>query len=331
MGLLDIFHSDRFSVEALTVAIQEQPFVPGRLGELGLFSEEGVTSTVVEIESEGNILSLVKNADRGAPGQVVLADKRKLIPLKVSHLPERALIVADEIQGVREFGSQSQLQTIESIVFKRLEKMRSNLDATHEWQRVGAIRGKILDADPGTVLLDIYQAFGVTQTSISFQLSNEGTLVRAKCASVKRAIEDALGAARFSGMRAFCGREFWDKWIEHKGVKETYLNSEAAASLRGDPTDSFSFGGIIWEQYSGIVGGQAYVPNNEAYVVPEGVPDLFISRFAPANYIETVNTIGLPYYAKQNVLDFDKGIELEAQSNPIHLCTRPKSVIQLTM
>ena len=50
----------------------------------------------------------------------------------------------------------------------------------------------------------------------------------------------------------------------------------------------------------------------------------------PANYMETVNTIGLPYYAKQEPMDFDKGIEVETQSNPIHLCTRPAAICKLT-
>jgi hypothetical protein len=46
--------------------------------------------------------------------------------------------------------------------------------------------------------------------------------------------------------------------------------------------------------------------------------------------METVNTIGLPYYAKQEELRMGKGIDLESQSNPISICTRPRAVIKLT-
>ncbi|MDK2124490.1 major capsid protein [Chitinimonas sp. DQS-5] len=69
--------------------------------------------------------------------------------------------------------------------------------------------------------------------------------------------------------------------------------------------------------------------NDEAYAIPEGVSGLFITRFAPADYLETVNTLGLPYYAKIWPLANDKGLSLEAQSNPPNLCTRPRAVIQL--
>jgi len=60
------------------------------------------------------------------------------------------------------------------------------------------------------------------------------------------------------------------------------------------------------------------------------VPNLFLTYYAPANYVETVNTIGLPVYAKQASMKFDKGIELETQSNPLNLCLRPTCLIRGT-
>ena len=56
----------------------------------------------------------------------------------------------------------------------------------------------------------------------------------------------------------------------------------------------------------------------------------FITRYAPADYMETVNTIGLPLYAKQELMRMNKGVELEAQSNPLNLRTKPRAVIKLT-
>lgn len=71
--------------------------------------------------------------------------------------------------------------------------------------------------------------------------------------------------------------------------------------------------------------------DDEALLVPEGVPDLYISAFAPADYMETVNTQGIPYYSKLETLPFGKGVAGEAQSNPLHLCTRPRAQIRLTL
>ena len=59
--------------------------------------------------------------------------------------------------------------------------------------------------------------------------------------------------------------------------------------------------------------------------VPMGVPGLFISRFAPAPWFDAVNTIGLPRYAMATLDPTgQKFIELEAQTNGLHICTRPE-------
>ena len=45
--MLDIFNNNAFGVVSLTDAINKPLFAPGRLGQMGLFSERGVTTTTV--------------------------------------------------------------------------------------------------------------------------------------------------------------------------------------------------------------------------------------------------------------------------------------------
>ncbi|KWF66643.1 major capsid protein [Burkholderia pseudomultivorans] len=329
MADIALFQDDAFSLSSLSAAINEQPYVPGRIGTLGLFEEDGITTTTVQIERDGDTLSLVPAGQRGAPAVVVGGSKRGMIPFNTVHLPQRAVIMADEIANLRAFGSETELEALQTVVNRRLAKMRRQLDATHEFHRIGAIKGAVLDADGKTVLIDLLKYFGIEQTVISFELSTATTEMRQKCVEVQDAIEDALGAMTYTGVRVFCGREFWNKLIVAKSVKETYLASVMAAQLRGDARDAFDFGGCTFERYRGRVGDVGYVADDEAHAVPEGVSELFISRFAPADYVEAVNTTGIPYYAKQELMDFGKGVEIEAQSNPIHLCTRPKALIKL--
>jgi hypothetical protein len=331
MADIAIFEEQAFSVSSLTHAINEQAYLPGRISSLGLFQEEGVTTLTVQIEKDGDTLALVPAGERGTSGLVVGASKRDLIPFNTVHLPERFTIRADEVQGIRAFGEQTELQAVQDVVNARLAKARRQLDATHEFQRAGALNGLILDADGQRVLLNIYDRFGVQRQELSMGLNAADTEVRVKCGDALDMQEDALGSTTSSGSRAFCGKTFWNKLVAHKSVKETYLNTIQAAALRGDARDSFEFGGIVWERYRGKVGGVAYVPDDEARLAPEGVPDLFISAFAPADYMETVNTLGIPYYSRIETLPFGKGVAGEAQSNPLHLCTRPRALIRLKL
>ncbi|CAI8809796.1 Major capsid protein E [Pseudomonas donghuensis] len=329
MADIAIFQDDAFGVAALTAAINEQEFVPGRLASLGLFEEEGVATLTVQIEKDGDKLALVPAGERGTSGLVVGGSKRILLPFNTVHLPQRFTIKADEIQGIRAFGTQTELQAVQDVVNKRLDKARRQLDATHEFHRMGALSGKVLDADGKAVLLDIYDRFGVQRQTFSMGLNDPATNVQVQCVEVLDMQEDALGNVTTTSSRAFCGKTFWKKLISHPWVVDTYKGSQQAASLRGDAREAFEFGGITWERYRGKVAGIAFVADDDARLVPEGVPEMFLSVYAPADYMETVNTQGLPYYSKLEPLPFGKGVAGEAQSNPLHICTRPRAVIQL--
>ncbi|AKS09880.1 major capsid protein [Pseudomonas trivialis] len=331
MADIAIFEDDAFSVSSLTAAINDQEYLPGRISSLGLFREEGISTITVQIEKDGDTLALVPAGERGTSGLVVGGTKRLMIPFNTVHLPERFTIKADEIQGIRAFGSRTELQSVQDVVNKRLAKARRQLDATHEFQRMGALNGQVLDADGKTVLLDIYKTFGVQRKKLPMGLGNPDTELRVRAGEALDMQEEALGSITSTGSRAFCGKNFWNKLIVHKSVKETYLNTMQAASLRGDARESFEFGGIVWERYRGKVAGVSFVHDDKALLIPEGVPDLYVSSFAPADYMETVNTQGIPYYSKLEPLPFNKGVAGEAQSNPLHLCTRPLAQILLEM
>jgi hypothetical protein len=71
-----------------------------------------------------------------------------------------------------------------------------------------------------------------------------------------------------------------------------------------------------------------FVDRNEAYFFPLGTPNLFKTFFARADYIETINTLGLPRYAKAIPSDNNKSVRLEMQTNPLSLCLRPRALIK---
>lgn len=334
MPSLDIFTNDAFGVQSLTKAINDLPFTPTRIGNMKLFAEDGITTTAMSIERQGTTLSLVPAAERGNHrGLVVGDDKRKLIPINTVHLPQSGSVIADEVQNLRAFGSETEVESVQTLVNRKLAKMRRNLDVTMEYHRIGAIKGQVLDADGSTVLLDLFTTFGFSQTTHDMVLDSDSTKVIVKIMEAKRKMEDALGGLMYTGLRAFCSHEFFDALVGHPAVEKAYLNWAQAGGqfISEDHRSGFTWGGVTWEEYRGSVGSTRFIEANNAYLVPEGVPDMFVTNFAPADYMETVNTNGLPYYAKQEAMKMNKGVEFEAQSNPISICTRPDGVVLLSI
>lgn len=327
MAMVNPFTPNAFSLQTLTAAINNLKYQPTMLSRLSLFEEAGIATLDAAIEERDGVLNLVDVAARGAPGKPLGGEARRIRSFRVPHLPQRASILADEVQGVRAFGSESSAETLMTRVNERLANLRRNLDYTIEAHRLAAVMGTFYDAN-GTAV-SLFTEFGVSQETQSMALSETATSkAREKAELVKEKIETALDGVPYTGIRVICSPGFWKKLLEDKDNKESVLNWTAAASLRGDTRDAISLNGLTYERYRGT--SAVAVTTDCAYAIPEGVPGLFLTRFAPANYNETVNSIGLPYYAKGIPMDFDKGYEIEAQSNPINLCTRPSAIIKLT-
>lgn len=324
--LTDVFSGDAFTVLSLTKGIIKAPYKPSRIAQLGLFGEEGVATTSIMIEAKNGQLSLVQTSPRGGTGTAPLVDnKRTARSFPARHLERESKIMADSVQGVRAFGSDNSTDAVQAVVDRRLATLRQMLEVTLEWHRVGAIKGEILDADGTTVLSNLYTEFGVAQ-----QTHEIGANPRSDCTAIMRMVEDELGAQPVSAYRAFCGDDFFDTFIELDAIKDT-LKYQEGSVLRQDLRQGFTFGGITWENYRGRVSGQDFFPADEAYVVPVGT-DIFQTWFAPADFMETVNTIGLPMYAKMFIdRDLQRWAQLHAQSNPLAINTRPRAVVKVTI
>jgi len=335
--MLDIFNNDAFGVDLLTQTIKELKHKPSRISELGLFEEESTDVTKIAIEKKGEILSLIPPTPRGGPGVTLDKEKRDLRILEVPHFEVNDAIYAEEVQGVRAMGQEAALETVAGKVTQRFVTHVNSHAVTEEFSRMGAVTGVVTYADGTT--LDLFSEFGVSaEAEIDFDLDNTSPvdgILRKKCAGVTRQVGSILGGVPFSGLWAFVGDNYFDNLLQHKEVRDTYKGWSEAQILRDSyigPNRSswgiFEFGGIIWENYRGAVGNTSFINTDKCQIFPVGVPGLFKSVRSPADYMETVNTMGQRFYAKQYRMPNDKGVHLDTQTNSLHYCSRPKTLIK---
>lgn len=325
---VDVFSGDAFTMSALTDSINQIGKLPTKMGSLGLFKPDGLPTTTCWIERRDQSLRLIQTSPRGAPAEQLLGDKRDALKFSVPHLSLESTIYAAEIQDRRQFGSEASTETVQSAVNDRMQALRRNIESTWEWHRVGALKGQVLDAD-GSVLYDLYDQFATTQPQKTITLSDASTKVRADCLDVVRTIEDALGAASHSGIMALCGEDFFDQLIDHDDVREAYARYQDGAALRDDPRAGFQFAGITFVEYRGSVGDTKFLGADECYAFPIGT-DNFIARFGPADFLDSVNSNGVPLYAKiAQDAEFQRYARLHVQSNPLFLNTNPDAVVKI--
>ena len=337
MASLDIFNNDAFAVSQLTQAIVDIPRVPTQLGDEGMFNEYGITTTTMMIERTGSGLKLVPTAPRGGVRSTAGRERRKMIPIAAVHLPQGDTILADEVQNVRAFGTETEVEGVQRLVNRQLAVLKGNIDLTLEHMRVGALRGQVLDSDGVSVIWDLYDIFGMQRQVMGFNIAtaNSSVDLRQKTEDLKRAIQRKLGGKSFTRVRVKCSESWFDKFVGHDKMYKAWELYQQGQFNREFPGQNFVFNNVVFQVYSGyVVDAQGleheFIPAGKAYAYPEGLRDMFQIAYAPGDYMETVNTVGSPYYANQRMMDFNKGVELESQSNPIVLNTLPEAVIELT-
>lgn len=312
-----------FTVENLTESINRTEQTPGRIGELGLFEEKRIDTTSVNIVEKNNSIMLVPAKPRGSEGTSLDNNKRKGESFPLVHLPMSGAVLADSVQNVKPFGGETREGMVQAKIDEELDRMRSSIDVTIEWQRMGALTGKILDHD-GETIVDLFQKFGMTRFVKTLDFTKN---LRSQLMAAKRESKKAQGAIKAPRYRVLAGPELIDEMLKSDDFKRAYERYDSGSALRDDVTGGISFGSFIWEEYEGQVGDQEFVLPNEGLLVPEGVRGMYRTYFGPADYEETVNTLGLPYYAKAEPMKFGKGHELEAQSNTISINTAPRAVV----
>lgn len=320
-------NADLFSVTALTAAINQTAIVPGRIKALKIFDEAGIATTDFALEYKDGSVSLVKSGTRGGDSANQADDEnRHVIKFATTHLKQTGSLLADDFQNVRPFGNKGFDEMVQKFMVDKFAAMTRNNEATIEYQRVGAFAGQILDSD-GTVILDLYKHFGITPEVDVLDLSSGTT--KKQIRAIKKKSKAALKVTNVPRWVAFCGSDFFDSLESAPDVKEALVRTKDAEQLQDD-NDSIAFGSVRWEEYDAFVGDTRFIEPDEALLVPV-IPGLCLTRFAPADYSDTVNTIGIPHYAKAEPKRMDRGFDLESQSNPVSIVTVPQAIRRIKL
>jgi len=327
MSMLNPFlANDALNLASLILSFNTTPLTPTMIGDMGLFEERGTANLTSLIEELTQTLGLIAPTPRNAPGTVVPRDLSKIHEISIPHLIQRATIMADSVQGIRQFGTEDTAKPLEMEVNDRLTKLRRQIDYTIEYHRLLALEGKYMDRNGD--IKSGYTLLGGSRDTVDFVLGTANTALDQKCMDVLAHIEDGLDGVPYTGVGIIASTSFWRKFISHAEYKKYFANTARSLEPTQNMRGAREFCDFQWFRYRGS--SAVGVPTDKAFAFPMGVPDMYLTRFAPANYVETVNTVGLPYYAKSRALDFEKGVEIEGQSNVLNVCTRPTALVELT-
>jgi len=318
---------------------QELLLIPnqwGLINELGLFSEEPVSQHSVTVESSEGTLGLVTDQVRGARNTMNKNDTRSLRSFPIPHFPLDDAVKPEDIQGKRAYGSPDQAETEAAVIARKLERIRMNHAVTLEAARAYAITAGAIYAPNGTVAGSFYTDFGITRKSIDFVLGTTTTDLTAKSEEGIAHIQDTIQSGEVvSNIIVLCSPAFFGKLINHATIKESYKYYTSTQEPLRNRLGSgvyrrFVHGGVEYIEYRGSYNGVALIPAGEAYMLPQGTSDMFLTYFSPANKFSHVNTLGEAAYVFTYKDATDTQIQIQSESNFLNLIRRPQAVVKLT-
>lgn len=338
--MFDLVANWPFTSRHLTQTVNEIPNQYGYLEELGYAPGEGVASTVVEIAREGSTIRVLPNVERGGPSSTKGAPTEDAIFIRIPSFPQVHTITPKDVQDwVKKANREINPKTMEESLAERLESMRFDHDLTLEYQRVGAMKGVLLDGN-GNELIDLFDAFGVTQKVVDFALDNDATVVTEKVDEVISYIRANLLGEIMTGVEIFVDKAFFNALVSHPNVEKFYLgyvNAMMLANPNYKPKYGrvFEFHGVTFREYDAQVTlyNKTTVPmiaNGDGHAIPVGTRDAFQTYFGPPNDIRFVNAEGLEIYMSQEMMKHGAGIELKSESCPLPVFRRPALCVRVT-
>lgn len=329
---MNVFTQDAFSAISLTEAVRRSQTIPGLIGSLGLFTPKRVRTRTVAVEQKGQTLNIIQTSEAGAPRTRRANNKGKITDLRVRRIEESSTITAEQLQGIRAFGSETELKTLQKEVAERQQDVIDDLSATVERLRLSCINGVLLDADD-TTIYDYYSTFGfVAPSELGFNWASRTGVRKYIATNVKLPIVRALGGVVPASSRivALCGDNFFYDMQENAEYKAAYTNNNNASKLLEDTMfDAIDAWGVTWIHYRGTDdNSKVAIGVDKARFFPVGVRGLFQEAFAPAPTFDLVNTLGQEWYSRI-VTDRDRNewADVEMESHRLPICTRPETLL----
>lgn len=334
---------NNFEVQDFTTELAMVPNIRTPLSDLNLFRNESISTTSVTFEQTFGTLGLLTDVYRG--GQVLANqdETRKLHTYAVPYFKVVDRLTAADVQGVRAYGSANQAETEAAALERKMTRMKRSALMTSEYAKFYAItQGKIYSPSGAVAHSSFYTDFGVTRKEIDFNLEVSTTDVLAKIEEAIAHVQDnLLSGDVYSGVVCLCSPEFFAALVSHpKTIAAYQYYSSTQEPLRnrlgGNTTlhREFVYGGCLFREIrDGVHNGTTttrFIGTDEAYFLPLGTEDTFVSYWAPSNKLALSNTLGEEMYFWQYADPKGESKELELEFSQVHLIRRPQVVVKAT-
>jgi hypothetical protein len=273
---------------------------------------------------------ILKNITVHEPAPIGKKTGRATVTLEAPRIAEKRIIHVAEINKMRAYGSMG-AETMKQRIAREQYDLRMEFDRTLEYWASQAIRGKVLDADLTTVLVD----YGLPATHlITLAGADKFTDAASTVITILRAWKQLIlddSQAEITSFQCWCGSKVMDALLNNVKVLELMkysLGAQIARSARIAELAEISFDEYMGSFVHSDGTRKRFLAEDEVLLIGEG-PDVFDCPYT-AQLIENLFQAGQApplFYSKSWREEDPEGRWIYGETRPLPILKRPECVI----
>lgn len=340
----------------LLPAIQKLTPAYGAIANSGLFKETGVKANfaMFEIEEQQNVpmTKLTSRTERDAVK--VGRGKTKYVTLAGTQIKITGGVHVEDLQNVLTTWNLETDKSLQQAVAERTEDLNNSFAQSYEYLLTTASQGRMKDPKDGSVVIDMFENTGTTQTAVTIDITPTATNVRSQLNALRNrlnVLNQGYGAVR--EIEVVVANDVFDALVAHPEFQEAYifaLQGRGQEALRNPIlngtanvpvwsqygwSNEFRFENLVFKTYpqeftrmNGDV--TSAVANGKGWTIVRGVTDNYNVHFAPAPYFSKLNGVGEKLYARSTGIVDDTHLDITMESHLTPFMKRPEMAIDLT-
>ncbi|SDO04029.1 Phage major capsid protein E [Desulfonauticus submarinus] len=290
----------------------------------------------LEFEVLSGSESILRNLTVFEPAQVTGKTGRKVVIVKAPRLADKKFIHTAELNGLRAYGEQLGFELFKQRIAREQKDIRNIIDRTIEYWSANALKGKILDSDYSTVLVD-YNLPATHKLTLSGTdlWTDPDSDPLADIREFKRTIEEDSGAAITSWV-AFIGYKVMDALLNHEGVRDFLKYDRGSQMAESGRIQRLAEVELIEYNVSFVdsTGTKRRFIDPEEFLLVGECEDVvsvpfapIVDKNAPGGVGNVVSGKPVMYFSKSWDVEDPDGRWIKAESRPLPALQRPGAVV----
>lgn len=271
-------------------------------------------------------------------------DSYQPFALVLPHFKDSLSIRPEDIKGFRASNTPDGAEQLANVRFKKLKRIRTNVDQTVEYMKLQAVKG-ITKSPDGRTVANMFTEFGVVQPTVNFQFSSGTFDVRQAIADIQDlAAANLQTGGTITNLSVMVSKEFFAALVAHPTVAAAFNAQQGSNYFRDGNTTfgphattrRFDFMGVSFWTNNAVFNlpngtQERAIASGEGHVVLEGISDLYRGYYGPSDKLHGVNQMGREVFVYEYPDLRDEEYELQYEFKHLYFLTQPKVAIKVTM